>query len=155
MGSEYILDFVLPIGATGPAGPSGTVDMCFVDFNNGTQNGVLSVNRQYILPPSSNIFTVTQNGIQAKNGLYEITFCGDLSVTNAPSRVSVQLVKNSIGDSLLDMGVILPEAVTDTTFSMTNVLNITSDMNIQVQLKNFGSGNVLLQHVHVMMKKLG
>lgn len=95
MDSEYVLDFVLPCGPTGPGASS---NVCFVDFNDGMQAGILTVKRSYIFPSSSSFYTVSASAIKVKKGIYEITFCGDLSVTNDASRVVVDIIKNGYGD---------------------------------------------------------
>lgn len=77
-----------------------------------------------------------------------------MSVTNAASKIRVDLVKNSYGDALNDMIINIPESISDFSFSTTNVLDLDQSMNLQVRLTNFGNGSVLLQDVHVLIRKL-
>lgn len=48
----------------------------------------------------------------------------------------------------------IPESISDFSFSTTNVLDLDQSMNLQVRLTNFGNGSVLLQDVHVLIRKL-
>lgn len=64
MDSEYTLDFVLLMGPTGPTGASSASNMCFVDFLDGTTNGVLTVNRQYISPSATSSLLLLKMGLR-------------------------------------------------------------------------------------------
>ena len=69
--NEYLLDFVIPAGPTGPA---GLVSLCYVQFDNTSSVGNMTINTNTILSINSTDYTITINN----PGYYEITFCGKL-----------------------------------------------------------------------------
>lgn len=52
------------------------------------------------------------------------------------------------------MSINKPESISDMTFSTTDVLYIDQDADLQVRIRNLGNGTILLQHVHVLIKKM-
>ena len=66
---EYVLDFVIPAGETGPNPP-----LCYIDYNTTTNAKRLSIKGTKIFH-SNNDFTVNaDNSLTIIPGTYEITF---------------------------------------------------------------------------------
>ena len=64
---EYILDFVIPAG---PTGPTGFSSLCYIKFDDTTSIGNVAIDTNIILPTSCNKYVLTSNTICINKPVY-------------------------------------------------------------------------------------
>ncbi len=152
---EYVLDFVIPCGPTGPKSDS---DICFISYGyKKNVSGDLQIEKSRIIPDNSSIYTINGDEVQVETGVYEITYCGNLKKPEQTGQALLNLyvMVNGSSTTLPDMGIYLAGDDTYTYFSSTGVFDFTQKRNLVVNLAFFGTTNVEVDKVNVLIKKIG
>jgi len=154
--SEYILDFVLPIGETGPTGPTGPAGISaimYTDFANTSTAGILQTSSPKKLPNNTNIFLINNNRITLnESGCYELAISGrlreTLSSTNAV--LAIQIEVNGTQSDFLEITL---QNVGEIYFVQQKMLSITTPQNVSVIFRKTSSSDASLENVFFDIKK--
>ena len=135
--NEYALNFVVPVGATGPTGAKGNQgsigpttkeDVVYLLYNNSFTQGLLTVFNNTVLPDDSGIFSVGKNEVIINEpGNYEYTLCGKI---NGKSIVSIQAIDS---DGALANLETIHSLIKSMLFSKTKILQAKSKQRIQIR----------------------
>ena len=153
---DYVLDFVIPAGATGPTGPTGPtslVSLISTYYNNTTATGTLTIlsnAENLILPTNSNFFTIDNNGIILKDsGYYEFTFSGLLKDNSTTEKASLTL--NIDNDNLT---IIRLDSENEFYFSRTIVVQCNSSQKVTLMFQKNNNATASAENAYLLIKKL-
>ena len=153
---DYILDFVIPTGATGPTGstgPNSLVSLILTHYNNTTVNGLLTIlsnSGNLILPTNSNYFTIENNGIILnENGYYEFTFYGLLKDNSTTEKASLALKIDN--DNII---MIRLDSENELYFSRTVVMQCNRSQKVTIMFQKTNNATASAENVYLIIKKL-
>ena len=153
---DYVLDFVIPAGATGPTGPTGPtslVSLISTYYNNTTATGTLTIlsnAENLILPTNSNFFTIDNNGIILKDsGYYEFTFSGLLKDNSTTEKASLTLKIDN--DNLT---IIRLDSENEFYFSRTIVVQCNSSQKVTLMFQKNNNATASAENAYLLIKKL-
>ncbi len=154
-GTEYILDFSVPQGPTGPMGPNYPI--CYVDYN--TVNGGKYLTIKSVKTIHSNgEFTRDDNGIYVEAGTYEITFCGKMEMDSAfQKEVSVGIQEDLGGgysSPIEGMKAIMPVGTLCMHFSETRILEFDDRTDLVIMLFNQNANPLVVSMGSLILKKI-
>lgn len=153
---DYVLDFVIPTGATGPTGPTGPnslVSLISTYYNNTTTTGMLTISsnsENLILPTNSNIFTIDNNGIILhERGYYEFTFYGLLKDNSTTDKASLTLKVGNV-----NLIVIRLDSENEVYFSRTIVSQCDSSQKVTIMFQKQDNTTASAEQVYLLIQKL-
>ena len=153
---DYVLDFVIPAGATGPTGPTGPtslVSLISTYYNNTTATGTLTIlsnAENLILPTNSNFFTIDNNGIILKDsGYYEFNFSGLLKDNSTTEKASLTLKIDN--DSLI---MIRLDSENEFYFSRTIVIQCNNSQKVTIMFQKNNNATASAENAYLLIKKL-
>lgn len=153
---EYVLDFLVPQGPTGPEGPN--LPICYVDYNTSTNGKKLSIKDSKILN-SNGDFSINGNVLSVNAGIYEITFCGRMDVKEAfQNNIMVSLHENLGGgysQPVSGMTMILAPGTNCMHFSETRIIHFTADEELFVMISNNNTASATVSMGSLILKKIG
>ncbi len=155
--NEYVLDFVIPCGTTGPTGPTAEPNICFISYMNKKNiQGDLDIEKNKIYPTNSSNYTIIGQEVQMGPGLYEITYSGYLKKPGTTGQAVLHLlaITSSATTTLPDMDIELLGDNQYTYFSSTGVFEFDQTINLCVSLGFYNTPTVETDHVNVLIKKL-
>lgn len=109
-----------------------------------------------IIPDNSSVYTINGDEIQVETGMYEVTFCGSVQKPEQTGQALLSLYVDVNGSltTLPDMEAYLLNDNKYTNFSSTGIFEFTQKMNLVVRLAVFGTTNVEVDRVNVLIKKI-
>ena len=153
---NYVLDFVIPAGATGPTGPTGPTSLVSLIsnyYNNATATGTLTISsntNNLILPINSNFFTIDNNGIILNDsGYYEFTFSGLLKDNSTTAKASLTLKIDN--DNLI---MIRLDSENEFYFSRTIIIQCNVSQKITIMFQKNNNATASAEDVYLLIKKL-
>lgn len=153
---DYVLDFVIPAGATGPTGPTGPtslVSLISTYYNNTTATGTLTIlsnAENLILPTNSNFFTIDNNGIILKDsGYYEFNFSGLLKDNSTTEKASLTLKIDN--DNLI---IIRLDSENEFYFSRTIVIQCNNSQKVTIMFQKNNNATASAENAYLLIKKL-
>ena len=153
---DYILDFVIPTGATGPTGstgPNSLVSLILTHYNNTTVNGLLTIlsnSGNLILPTNSNYFTIENNGIILnENGYYEFTFYGLLKDNSTTEKASLALKIDNDNITMIRL-----DSENELYFSRTVVVQCNRTQKVTIMFQKTNNATASAENVYLIIKKL-
>lgn len=153
---DYVLDFVIPAGATGPTGPTGPnslVALISTYYNSTTATGMMTISsnsENLILPTNSNIFTIDNNGIILnEGGYYEFSFYGLLKDNSTTEKASLTLKMGN--DNLI---VIRLDSENEIYFSRTTILQCDSSQKVTIMFQKQDNATASAEEVYLLIQKL-
>ncbi len=159
--NNYLINFTIPQGPTGPAGPSSGIETYGGKYNNSSQTINLNAGNQSQIPlpltlPNNNITYTTTNSITVPQaGTYEITFYTNLSAT-VVSTITLSVRNN--GTNIPSSIISRPLSINNNTiFSGTTLVTLTANSIIDMALSaSTGLGITLSSGVNanLTIKKL-
>lgn len=149
---EYVLDFVIPAG---PTGPQATKDIAFISYADARSRGNLTVQSTRIMPNNSPDYQVGTDYIIVSKGIYEITFCGYMEKGTASDQVllSLRISQNNTFTTLPDMAIKL-YSESATHFSSTAIFEFPNDLRLEAYLAQVGTGTLSATSVNLLIKKI-
>lgn len=153
--NEYILDFQIPTGATGPMGQPSLESVCFIQYASSTVVGNLSIEKQLLLP-IDNHYNVIDSNVTVASGVYEITFCGVIDTNPNQNDILVQLKKESLGvvSDMVGMFGRWNGGTQNSYFSQTNVFQFENPQVLSVSVETQSSAVFSVNAVHLVIRKL-
>ncbi len=150
---EYVLDFVIPAGETGPNPP-----LCYIDYNTTTNAKRLSIKGTKIFH-SNNDFTVNaDNSLTIIPGTYEITFCGKIECNgNFQRDITVSLheiLGGGISQPVEGMSIVLSPGMSYIHFSETRILTFPDPEDIFVLISNNNTEPVTVSMGSLILRKI-
>lgn len=153
--AEYILDFIIPTGATGPTGPNPP--LCYIDYNTSNNNSGLSIQDSKIYN-SNGEFSVNDDTLTVAQGTYEITFCGKIDVSGDFKNSIVvslhELLGGGYSQPVSGMMIILPSGMTCMQFSETKLIHFDNTKNIVALVSNNNSVTATVSLGSLILKKI-
>ncbi len=153
---DYVLNFVIPAGATGPTGPTGPnslVALISTYYNSVTATGMMTISpnsENLILPTNSNIFIIDNNGIILnEGGYYEFTFYGLLKDNSTTDKASLTL---KVGNDNLIM--IQLDSDHEIYFSRTIVSQCDSSQKVTIMFQKQDNATASAEQVYLLIQKL-
>ncbi len=153
---DYVLDFVIPAGATGPTGPTGPISLTSListHYSNATATGTLTISsnaENLILPTNSNFFTIDNNGIILnESGYYEFTFYGLLKDNSTAEKASLTLKIDN--DNLIIMRL---DSENEFYFSRTIVIQCNRSQKVTIMFQKRDNATASAENVYLLIKKL-
>lgn len=134
---NYVLDFLIPQGPTGPVGPN--LPVCYVDYNTATNPKRLSIKETKMFHANGE-FSVTGDTLSVHAGTYEVTFCGKIDVNqDFQSNITVSL-QESLGGGYFQpvtgMTMVLMPGTNCMHFSETRIITFNGPEDIVVIITN-------------------
>lgn len=155
--TEFVLDFSIPQGATGPTGPNPP--LCYVDYITSSTSG-----RNFLLKDSTILnangeFTIENNSTIVVNpGTYEITFCGHIEVGGDFQYAIMTALYEDLGSGYTqpigNMTISLPSGIKFTQFSQTQLVTFNNTKKLIVYLSNNNSVTATVKLCTLILKKV-
>lgn len=134
---EYVLNFSIPQGPTGPEGPN--LPICYVNYNTVTNPKRLSIKDTKMFHTNGE-FSVNGDLLSVQPGTYEVTFCGRIDVNqDFQSNIMVAL-QESLGGGysqpVSGMTMVLAPGMNCMHFSETRIITLSDAEDIFVIVSN-------------------
>ena len=162
---DYVLDFVLPIGATGPqgvegvtgpTGPGSVKALLFLDAPSATQSGYVALSRNVLLPSNNQVFTT--NGTEVyinESGNYEFTVCG--TITGLTQNETLTLTLNIIGADHSPIDVTIADISAtekEAFFSQTFIYTFQDTQTVTMTLQKDNTLSSSIYNANLLIKQL-
>lgn len=152
---EYVLNFSVPQGPTGPIGPNYPI--CYVNYNTANGGKNLTINSVKTIH-SNGEFTRDDNGIYVEAGTYEITFCGKIEMNSTFQKDVSVAIQEDLGGGFSQpvegMTVIMPTETLCMHFSETRILEFDDRTDLIIMLFNQNANPMVVSMGTLILKKL-
>ena len=163
---DYTINFVLPIGSTGPTGPIGSTGMIgpianqnldssiFVKYQNHIENSALLILDYSIFPSDTNVFSTNGNDVTIDvTGYYEFTIYGILKKTTNQEVIMYLQTRNTTKSNRL-ITIKLPAAENQIYFSQTRIGTYSTLQKVSIILDKPSNSDASAENIYMVIKKL-